>query len=630
MVSTKALFSVAAACGLMYAVASPAIAGLASGRIPVPNDADVAKSRQLVRSAYEEEYQAAGRSGEPASLINALLGAADKGTDPTQQYALLLEAEQLAVQHDDAAAALAIIDRREQIFDIDGLQEKARTLTELAGPKVSGDTDLLTQSMQTAMQAASADRFDIATEAINLAVSIARSIDKVQKAEARKQVRRPADGEKTPALNGPGLIKKAQESQARIAESKKAFTAHEESMKVLEKDLEDVDANTSAATYLCLVKQNWDLGLPYLAGSRHASLAALAKEETSLRRTSTPDVAKRFTLAGKWWAAAEGKEVISGGNDAIRLHAARHYHSMLPQLKDPLELRVAESRIVKAGIGGVPPVLPPPPVRPQPLTVPFDKTQAVSVQNEWARFLGIPVSRVNSAGIRLVLIPPGVFQMKDGDKTIQVTITKPFFVGQTEITRAQWKKVMGDELWDKKVGAAGSDDLAATGMTWDQAVDFCRKLTAAEAGPKKLKLCGPYRLPTEAEWEYAARAGANTPWSFGDNDKEIGEHAWTSEECNEKNEKYVHPVALKKANAWTLHDVHGNVFEWCDDWFSAIADGPLTDPSGPAAGNLKVNRGGSFGHTRGLSGFGFRNRHAPKDAMDFKGFRIAAGISEIP
>ena len=321
------------------------------GRQPVPADADVAQSRQLVRSAYEEEYQTARQSGEPADLIAILLDSVDASEDAARKYSLLMEAEELATQNEDVAAALSIVDRRAQLFEIDGLQQRAESLERLAGPKVSGDIALLSQAMQTARLAAAAERFDIALDAGSLAVNIARSIDRAQKSEARKQPRRPAEREKRPVLNGPTLIKESQELVARINDFKKAFEAYQGAASTLDKDPEDVDANTATGTYLCLIARNWEKGLPYLGKSKLQPIRDLANEECLVMSTTPTDTNKLFGLAGKWWAVASSQEVVNGSAEVIRQHAASLYHIVLPQLTDPLERRLAETRIQSCECG---------------------------------------------------------------------------------------------------------------------------------------------------------------------------------------------------------------------------------------------------------------------------------------
>lgn len=142
---------------------------------------------------------------------------------------------------------------------------------------------------------------------------------------------------------------------------------------------------------------------------------------------------------------------------------------------------------------------------------------------------------------------------------------------------------------------------------------FCRRLSQEEGKE--------YRLPTEAEWEYACRAGSATRWCFGDNASQLDEYAWYERNSG----RTTHPVAQKKPNAWGLYDMHGNVWEWCADWYDADYDqqSPADDPKGPASGALRVVRGGSWFVVPGLSRSAIRVRNHPGVRIPVAGFRVA-------
>ena len=197
-----------------------------------------------------------------------------------------------------------------------------------------------------------------------------------------------------------------------------------------------------------------------------------------------------------------------------------------------------------------------------------------------------------------VLIKAGSFMMGSekgnaNEKPVhKVTITKPFYIGVYEVTQAQWKALMGDNPSLQK-----GDDLPVENVSWEDCQGFLAKLKE-KAG--KGMMC---RFPTEAEWEYACRAGAKTEYSFGDDVGSLEDYAWFG--ANSQNEN--HPVGQKKPNAWGLYDMHGNVSEWCSDWFDAAyyAKSPPEDPKGPASGEFRIARGGSWrddaGSTRSAS-----------------------------
>jgi sulfatase modifying factor 1 len=203
---------------------------------------------------------------------------------------------------------------------------------------------------------------------------------------------------------------------------------------------------------------------------------------------------------------------------------------------------------------------------------------------------------VNSIGMKLALIPAGEFQMGSpdsepdhGDDEAQhlVKITSPFYLAVHEVTQQQYEKVIGARPWEDRPDVKMGDDYPAVYVSWNDAVQFCHKLSEKE-GVK-------YHLPTEAEWEYACRAGTTTAYSFGDDASTLGEYAWHEKNTMDIGEKYAHLVGQKLPNHWGLYDMHGNVWEWCLDWSGPYGNEEMvSDPAGPSRGNRKVLRGGSF------------------------------------
>jgi formylglycine-generating enzyme required for sulfatase activity len=227
--------------------------------------------------------------------------------------------------------------------------------------------------------------------------------------------------------------------------------------------------------------------------------------------------------------------------------------------------------------------------------------------------LGKPV--VNSVGMLLVPIPAGTFTMGDAngfdnETPHQVTLTQSFHLGQYEVTQEQYVKVMG---MNPSLFRGGQNPVER--VDWNDAVEFCRKLSAL---PAEKKAGYVYRLPTEAEWEYACRAGTKTTYSFGDSESELSDYAW----YDGGSEDTTHPVGGKKPNGWGLYDMHGNVFEWCQDWSGKYPSGSTTDPTGAASGSDRVLRGGSWGNSSVFCLSAIRDCLPPGLRRDILGFRV--------
>ncbi len=237
----------------------------------------------------------------------------------------------------------------------------------------------------------------------------------------------------------------------------------------------------------------------------------------------------------------------------------------------------------------------------------------------------MPDTFVNSIGIKFVRIEPGSFMMgqeKGGDwderPVHKVNISKPFYIAVTEVTNRQYEQFEPEHRKLRgKCGMSKEDDEAVVFVNWHEAVKFCKWLSKKEGKP--------YRLPTEAEWEYACRAGTTTAYYTGD-DLPDAYHKNQTQTWQPK------PVSLKVAttpvNPWGLFDMHGNVEEWCYDWYGPYEQGQQTDPVGRAGGDFKVTRGGS--HSTKLSFLRSANRLGtlPQDKSWVIGFRIVLG--ELP
>jgi formylglycine-generating enzyme required for sulfatase activity/serine/threonine protein kinase len=311
--------------------------------------------------------------------------------------------------------------------------------------------------------------------------------------------------------------------------------------------------------------------------------------------------------------------------------------------------------------------------RPALLKSPFDAATAKSGQERWSEFLGVPVGQTDVAGLTLVLIPPGEYLMgaPDSEKPEfdekpqhKVRITRPFYISAYELTRGQFAtfvKETGYQTQAEKgmpLGGAGIDAQGRVALdpkcnwrnpgfaqndrhpvvvvSWHDANAFCDWLSK--------KTAQVYRLPTEAEWEYACRAGTTTTWYSGDNEQDLVKIAnlwdasWikhfpklpgANEHQADDGYVFTAPVGSFRPNAFGLFDMHGNVFEFVQDWSTTAyyATSPVDDPPGAAAGTSHVSRGGAMDNVR-YSRSAARDGNGPSDRFFNLGFRIVRNVPE--
>ena len=241
---------------------------------------------------------------------------------------------------------------------------------------------------------------------------------------------------------------------------------------------------------------------------------------------------------------------------------------------------------------------------------------AKEAQKEVAKSLKKEVEETVDLGqgvsLDLVLIPAGTFIMgspeSEGrsrhEKQYEVTLTKPFYLGIYTVTQEQWFEIMG-----KNPSSTQGAKLPVTEVSWEDCQKFIKKLNE--------KTSGGYRLPTEAEWEYACRAGTTAAYSFG--------AKITPQDANYDDSNIGKPVAVGRynPNAFGLYDMHGNVREWCEDWYADYPAGAVTDPEGPATGKWRVLRGGSFNCNESYARSSNRRYNTPPLRSNLVGFRLA-------
>ncbi len=279
----------------------------------------------------------------------------------------------------------------------------------------------------------------------------------------------------------------------------------------------------------------------------------------------------------------------------------------------------------------------------------------------------LPLSEKES--LVLIWVGPGSFTMgsppsepgHDDDETPhRVTLTTGYWLGKHEVTQGEWEAVMGTTV-RQQFEAAGRGTLVGEAanipiyfVSWEEAMEFCRKLTAREQAAGRLPAGYEYTLPTETQWEYACRAGTSTATSGGDltysedlaRSPELDALGWYHANCSAPDSDQtwsgtwtpkdqgraieisidrgaVHPAGRKRANAWGFHDMHGNVWELCLDWYGDYPATSVTDPRGPGSGDKRVKRGGSWGHPAVFCRSANRHTSTPEFQIDVLGFRLA-------
>ncbi|HEV7999103.1 MAG TPA: formylglycine-generating enzyme family protein [Planctomycetaceae bacterium] len=241
----------------------------------------------------------------------------------------------------------------------------------------------------------------------------------------------------------------------------------------------------------------------------------------------------------------------------------------------------------------------------------------------------------NALKMKFVWCGPGKFKMGTAfgargsrgpnENQVEVTLTKEFWLGQTEVTQRQWEQLMQTTPWRGRSFAQDADELPATYVSYNDAIRFCETLTDSERRAGRLAGDCEYTLPTEAQWEYACRAGTQTPYSFGQegyNQLIMQQYTWFRHFTQRSGTFLVHRVGLKQPNPWQLYDMHGNAWEWCRDWFTQELSGGA-DPGIYNWGTARVDRGGSCNSVPECCRSAFRGSLPPDRAVSDVGFRVA-------
>ncbi|HXG63072.1 MAG TPA: SUMF1/EgtB/PvdO family nonheme iron enzyme [Planctomycetota bacterium] len=563
--------------------AGVASAGPARRKRPIPESGRLREVTEALRRSFAVD--AARTGADKGALARKLLEKARASeTSEAELYGLLSLARALAVQAHDVRTALEALDLLAGAFEVKELEEKSELL--LKTPVRAGEAaSWAAAALEVADQAIEEEDYETALRLAARAETLARGVgDKETLEEARRRAREAAD-------------------LRRMAEGVRSY------VRTLERKPEDASAGAAVGKFLCLARGEWVRGLALLLRSPDPAWRALAEGE----REAPTDPARRVALAEAWAAQAE-KETPSYKIRA-RGRAAEWLERAIPQLTGPART-AAERKLAALGS---------------------------EVRPRAGRILDLG----DGLRLELVTLRPGVFMMGSADllpepwsrderPSHRVELTREFQLARYELTRGAFEafvRATGYGTETEKVGRLGirraqegwgwaeglswrnlnflqTDDHPVVGISWNDAVAFCEWAT---------RRSGRWvRLPTEAEWEYACRAGTATRWSFGDEEAEMDRHGWYIANAGWA----THPVGRKRPNPWGLYDMHGNVWEWCQDWWGPYG-GDARDPQGPLQGRERVLRGGCWDNEARHCRSTLRHAIPPSQAFTTVGFRIA-------
>jgi formylglycine-generating enzyme required for sulfatase activity len=500
-------------------------------RAEVPDTTDQASAQKEIRTVYADGFRVQTPDAQQEFARELLKQAQQTNDNPSARYVMMQTAAQLAAESGALDVALQATSDTARDYRIDGLQQKAEILAQYSSatrkPQVQIEVVLAVE--QTLAEALRADRFDVAKQLIRLGHSAAR------RSRQRELATRVVD------------------LQRRFDELEKSFDASQRARRKLAEEPDDADSHFELARYLCFFKDDWENGLGHLSQVEDETLRQLAAEEAKQPAEPEPQV----ELGDLWWKQAA--RATRKDRDFYQARACYWYKKAQPELSG-LTLARVEQRLES-----------------------FDASMAEDV-SPGGPSLGKPIELTLAERVTLTLRPirPGRFVQDDGTNQRPVALTREFFLGTTEMTQGQWLAVMGEN--PSKL--PGDLNRPVEGVSWEDCQLMIHKLNETKLGQQFR-----FRLPTEAEWEYAARAGSAGNYAHGDDPQRLPEYAWFKDNSEDK----THAVGQLKPNAWGLYDMQGNVREWCHDYMASFRGGAAVDPTGPPRGEFLVVHGGSFG-----------------------------------
>ena len=533
----------------------------------VPEAAALKEAQKVVNGIYAEDIAKAKKPQEKADLAKKLLQAAtETKNDAAGKYVLLGMAKDIGVQAGDVETTFSAVDQLTESYLVEELKLKTDALAKLSRTPGVDHGAIVDKANAWIDDAFAADQYDIAKQIAQLALGAAN------------------------ATKDPDVIRPANARVQEVVAAAKAYEEVKKALATIAQTPNDPTANLSAGRFYCLTKGQWEKGLLMLALGSDAALKAMAEKDAA----KPTEADKQVELGNEWCKLAE--KYPAAAKRSVQDRAVEWFKKAMPNLtgleKAKLEKRVAEltqgpARTIKPG------------------------------GEELILDLGKNVK------MKLVRIPAGRFMMgspndeKDSGgwehPQHEVTISKPFYMGIYTVTQEQYDRVTGHKGWEPKFRGLSNP---AEAISWEEAMDFCKAISK--------KTGKNVTLPTEAQWEYACRAGTKTRFYFGDDEDKLGDYAWYAKNSDNK----MHLVGQKKPNDWGLYDMHGNVWQWCSDWIDWGGDNYYSakendkDPKGPASGKARVCRGSAFDFSSDMCRSANRGGMGPDYHGASGGFRV--------
>jgi len=628
----------------------------------VPPSADEQKRLMAEIDEIYKPGEAKDQAAKAALARKLLEDGRKNEANRAEQFVLLRSAGEIAR---DAGAADLMLEAVDAIvaagFDIRPSQVKARFLKQLlAQGSVGGASQLSAigaSCVKFAEEAAAGgaigealDVLDAAGKSLVRLATQTLTAQRVAKA-ALARARTPADKAErekrfSDANQEAEAIKAAQSALAECAKRLQQARHEREAILTAQERLktapDDPAACLAVGRWYCFQQGDWDDGLKLLAKGSDDALKSLAAEELASKPSKTADKVAR---GDAWWDLAE--KAAGKTKAAMRRRAGHWYQEAMPDLAPDLTKLKVEKRLAQAADEPAPEAKTEAArLHPPPAVAPFDEKTAKQHQTRWAKYLHVAVVQANSIGMTLVLIPPGEFDMGSPKELIDeeskahgddgwymahlpgegprhhVRITKPFWLGAACVTQEEYQRVMGTN----PSKFLGDPRRPVEQVLWADAVEFCQRLSES---PREKAAKRRYELPTDAQWEYACRAGNTGRWCFSAQPnpfplavegKVLSEYAWLNTNAGSK----THPVGQKRPNAWGLYDMYGNVWEWCQDLHdnNYYAKSATDDPAGSSSGGNRVVRGGSWNYPAWYCRSACRLGWPPGECYGHLGFRV--------